>query len=91
MVLILGMEGSANKLGVGVSHVVQLVKRALDEAKVTPEELDAIAYTKVGNLCQRICVFFILPPNPEEGTPVWKHCFTPNKFEQSKGHEAGRF
>ncbi|VDL98508.1 unnamed protein product [Schistocephalus solidus] len=78
MVLILGMEGSANKLGVGVvrdgevlsnprvtyvtppgqgfkptetarhhqSHVVQVVKRALDEAKVTPEELDAIAYTK---------------------------------------------
>nr|VZH97051.1 unnamed protein product [Spirometra erinaceieuropaei] len=78
MVLILGMEGSANKLGVGIvrdgavlsnprltyvtppgqgfkptetarhhqSHVVQVVKRALDEAKVTPEELDAIAYTK---------------------------------------------
>ncbi len=80
MVLILGMEGSANKLGIGIirdgeavlsnprvtyvtppgqgfkptetaihhrSHVVKLTRKALDEAGVKPEELDAIAYTKV--------------------------------------------
>nr|VZH97061.1 unnamed protein product [Spirometra erinaceieuropaei] len=33
------------------SHVVQVVKRTLDEARVTPEELDATAYTKVGCVC----------------------------------------
>ncbi|VDD81548.1 unnamed protein product [Mesocestoides corti] len=78
MVLILGMEGSANKLGIGVirdgdvlsnprvtyvtppghgfrptetaihhrAHIVKLVRKALDEAGVKPEDLDAIAYTK---------------------------------------------
>ncbi|KAL5108515.1 hypothetical protein TcWFU_001652 [Taenia crassiceps] len=78
MVVIMGMEGSANKLGIGVirdgqvlsnprvtyvtppgqgfkptetavhhrTHVVKLVKRALWEANVKPEELNAIAYTK---------------------------------------------
>lgn len=79
MTLVLGMEGSANKLGVGVvrdgvvlsnprityitppgegfqptetarhhqTHVVALVQRALKEANVQPEQLDAIAFTKV--------------------------------------------
>ncbi|VDM17180.1 unnamed protein product [Hydatigera taeniaeformis] len=78
MVLIMGMEGSANKLGVGIirdgkvlsnprvtyvtppgqgfkptetaihhrAHVVKLVRRALQEANVNGDELDAIAYTK---------------------------------------------
>ncbi|VDP85348.1 unnamed protein product [Echinostoma caproni] len=78
MTIVLGMEGSANKLGIGVvrdgvvlsnprltyitppgegfqptetarhhqTHVVALVRRALEEANVKPEDLDAIAYTK---------------------------------------------
>ncbi|KAM7535278.1 hypothetical protein Aperf_G00000104600 [Anoplocephala perfoliata] len=77
-VTILGMEGSANKLGIGVirdgevlsnprvtyvtpsgqgfkptetaihhrDHIVKLVRRALQEANIQPEDLDAIAYTK---------------------------------------------
>lgn len=76
---VLGMEGSANKVGVAVvtrtgdilsneretyvpptghgflpretavhhaAHVVPLVQRALEVAKITPDQLDAIAYTK---------------------------------------------
>ncbi|CAI2736961.1 unnamed protein product [Dicrocoelium dendriticum] len=78
MPTVLGMEGSANKLGIGVvrdgqvlsnprvtyitppgegfqptetarhhqTHIVSLVGRALKEANVKPEELDAIAFTK---------------------------------------------
>lgn len=78
---ILGMEGSANKLGIGVirdgevlsnprvtyvtppgqgfkptetaihhrTHVVKLARRALQEAKIKPDDLDAIAYTKVSH------------------------------------------
>jgi len=85
--LILGIEGSANKLGVGIvtdqfvggddksmilsnprvtfitppgtgflpretaqhhkAHIIGLVKAALEEAKVNPKDLDAIAYTRV--------------------------------------------
>lgn len=78
MPTVLGMEGSANKLGIGVvrdgvvlsnprvtyitppgegfqptetarhhqTHVVTLVNRALTDANIKPEELDAIAFTK---------------------------------------------
>lgn len=80
-VTILGMEGSANKLGIGVirdgevlsnprvtyvtppgqgfkptetaihhrGHIVKLARRALQEANIQPEHLDAIAYTKVSH------------------------------------------
>ncbi|KER20959.1 hypothetical protein T265_10617 [Opisthorchis viverrini] len=78
MPVVLGMEGSANKLGIGVvrdgvvlsnprvtyitppgegfqptetarhhqTHIISLVSRALREANIEAEELDAIAYTK---------------------------------------------
>eukprot|EP00466_Bigelowiella_natans_P000831 jgi/Bigna1/54169/estExt_Genewise1Plus.C_290084 len=81
MVVILGIEGSANKLGVGIvtdlgedpilanprhtyitppgtgflpretaehhrKHILQLVKKALEEAKIPPKDIDALAYTK---------------------------------------------
>ncbi len=78
MVLIIGFEGSANKIGVGIirdgqvlsnprhtfisppghgfmpsetakhhkAHILGLTKQALEEAKVKPDELDAISYTK---------------------------------------------
>ncbi|GAA57647.1 O-sialoglycoprotein endopeptidase [Clonorchis sinensis] len=78
MPVVLGMEGSANKLGIGVvrdgvvlsnprvtyvtppgegfqptetarhhqTHIISLVSRALREANIGAEELDAIAYTK---------------------------------------------
>lgn len=74
----LGLEGSANKLGVGIirdsevlanvrhtyitppgegflpkdtarhhrQHIVPLIKRALKEAKITPNDLDVICFTK---------------------------------------------
>jgi len=82
--VVLGIEGSANKLGVGIvsdaneetgevilsnprvtyitpagtgflpratanhhsAHVLELVKKALEEAKLKPSDIDAIAYTK---------------------------------------------
>eukprot|EP01086_Lenisia_limosa_P016032 TRINITY_DN5578_c0_g1_i1.p1 TRINITY_DN5578_c0_g1~~TRINITY_DN5578_c0_g1_i1.p1 ORF type:complete len:337 (-),score=68.11 TRINITY_DN5578_c0_g1_i1:57-1067(-) len=77
--LALGLEGSANKLGIGIvrddgeilanvrhtyitppgqgflprdtaahhrEHAVGLIKKALEEAKITPKELDCICYTK---------------------------------------------
>ncbi|XP_018644639.1 hypothetical protein Smp_120900 [Schistosoma mansoni] len=79
MTIILGIEGSANKLGVGIvrdgsvlanprvtyitppgegfqptetarfhqSHIIELVQKAIKEARVDPSELDAVAYTKV--------------------------------------------
>jgi len=78
MPTILGIEGSANKIGVGIikdgivlsnprrtynappgqgfmprptalhhqSCILQVLREALDEAKITPQEIDAIAYTK---------------------------------------------
>ncbi|CAH8451683.1 unnamed protein product [Schistosoma haematobium] len=78
MTIVLGIEGSANKLGVGIvrdgsvlanprvtyitppgegfqptetarfhqSHIIELVQKAIKEAKVDPFELDAVAYTK---------------------------------------------
>ena len=78
MPTILGLEGSANKLGIGVvrdgvvlsnprrtynappgegfmpretaihhqSVVLIVLREALDEAKITPADIDAIAYTK---------------------------------------------
>lgn len=78
MVCIIGFEGSANKIGVGIirdgevlanprhtfisppghgfmpsetakhhkEHVLSLTKQALDEAKITPQEIDAISFTK---------------------------------------------
>jgi N6-L-threonylcarbamoyladenine synthase len=79
MELILGIEGSANKIGIGIltadgdilanvretyvtppgtgflpnetashhrSKIMDLVKRALTQAKVTPKQISAIAYTK---------------------------------------------
>ncbi|KAK4472685.1 hypothetical protein MN116_003915 [Schistosoma mekongi] len=78
MTIVLGIEGSANKLGVGIvrdglvlanprvtyvtppgegfqptetarfhqSHIVELVRKAIKEAKIDPSELDAVAYTK---------------------------------------------
>ncbi|KAL7061021.1 hypothetical protein AAHC03_09755 [Spirometra sp. Aus1] len=92
MVLILGMESNAKKLGVGVvrdgevlsnprltyvtppgqgfkptetarhhqSRVVQVVKRTLDEARVTPEELAATAYTKGPGMCGPLQVVAII-------------------------------
>lgn len=79
MTIVLGIEGSANKLGVGIvrdgsvlanprvtyitppgegfqptetarfhqSHIIELVQKAIKEAKIDPSELDAVAYTKV--------------------------------------------
>jgi len=77
--IVLGLEGSANKLGVGIvkedgtilanprvtyvtppgegflprdtakhhqQHVVPLINKALEEAKLRPSDIDAIAYTK---------------------------------------------
>eukprot|EP00455_Lapot_gusevi_P031652 TRINITY_DN343_c0_g3_i2.p1 TRINITY_DN343_c0_g3~~TRINITY_DN343_c0_g3_i2.p1 ORF type:complete len:336 (-),score=48.94 TRINITY_DN343_c0_g3_i2:91-1098(-) len=77
--LVLGIEGSANKLGVGIldhtgrilsnvrhtyitppgtgflpretaehhrQHILPLVRQALNEAGVTPQDIDALAYTK---------------------------------------------
>ncbi|KAH8853040.1 putative tRNA N6-adenosine threonylcarbamoyltransferase [Schistosoma japonicum] len=78
MTIVLGIEGSANKLGVGIvrdgsvlanprvtyitppgegfqptetarfhqSHILELVRKAIKEAKIDPSELDAVAYTK---------------------------------------------
>ena len=78
MTIVVGMEGSANKLGVGVlqdgkvlsnvrrtyvtppgqgflprdtakhhqQHVLDVLQEALEEAKVTPAEVDCICYTK---------------------------------------------
>ncbi|RNA42295.1 putative tRNA N6-adenosine threonylcarbamoyltransferase [Brachionus plicatilis] len=78
MVTIIGFEGSANKIGVGIirdgqvlanprhtyvtppgqgfmpsetakhhkEHILSLTKQALEEAKITWQEIDAIAYTK---------------------------------------------
>lgn len=78
MPTILGIEGSANKIGVGIirdgivlsnprrtynappgqgfmprptalhhqSCILQVLREALDEAKITPQEIDAIAFTK---------------------------------------------
>ncbi|ODM94183.1 putative tRNA N6-adenosine threonylcarbamoyltransferase [Orchesella cincta] len=78
MVIVMGMEGSANKVGVGIIRdgevlsnprktyitppgegfqpaetarhhqgvIVDLVDKAIKEAKIKPEELDAICYTK---------------------------------------------
>ncbi|KAK2702591.1 probable tRNA N6-adenosine threonylcarbamoyltransferase isoform X1 [Artemia franciscana] len=78
MVVCLGMEGSANKIGIGImknnvvlsnprktyvtppgegfqpsqtarhhqSHAIDLVQTALEEAKLSPEDVDMIAYTK---------------------------------------------
>lgn len=78
MVVIIGFEGSANKIGVGIirdgqvlsnprktfitppgqgfmpsetakhhkEHVLSITKQALEEANITPGEIDAISYTK---------------------------------------------
>nr|CAG4643954.1 EOG090X067V [Lepidurus arcticus] len=78
MVICIGFEGSANKLGIGVikygkvlsnprrtfitppgegfmpretarhhqKHILSLLKEALDQAEIKPEEIDVIAYTK---------------------------------------------
>mmetsp|Transcript_18789 Transcript_18789/g.28152 ORF Transcript_18789/g.28152 Transcript_18789/m.28152 type:complete len:237 (-) Transcript_18789:397-1107(-) len=81
MVVVLGIEGSANKLGVGIvsdqtknpvisnprhtyitppgtgflpretaehhrKHIMRLIKEALEEAKMSPKDIDALAYTK---------------------------------------------
>jgi N6-L-threonylcarbamoyladenine synthase len=78
MVLVVGFEGSANKIGIGIiqdgvvlanprrtfisppgqgfmpretaihhrEHVLGLVKQALDEAKIKPDDIDALCYTK---------------------------------------------
>jgi N6-L-threonylcarbamoyladenine synthase len=78
MVVIIGFEGSANKIGVGIirdgivlanprhtfisppghgfmpsetakhhkEHVLGLTKQALEEAKITADQIDAIAFTK---------------------------------------------
>ena len=78
MVLIIGFEGSANKIGVGIirdgqvlsnprhtfisppghgfmpsetakhhkAHILDLTKQALNEANITPNDIDAISYTK---------------------------------------------
>ena len=78
MPIILGIEGSANKIGVGIvqdgivlsnprrtynappgqgfmpretalhhqSCILEVLREALDEAKVNPKDIDAIAYTK---------------------------------------------
>ena len=78
MVVIIGFEGSANKIGVGIiqdgnvlsnprhtfisppgegfmpsetakhhkAHILGLTQQALDEAKLKPSDIDAIAYTK---------------------------------------------
>jgi N6-L-threonylcarbamoyladenine synthase len=78
VVVIIGFEGSANKIGVGIirdeivlsnprhtfisppghgfmpsetakhhkAHILSLTKQALDEAKITPDDIDAIAFTK---------------------------------------------
>ncbi|KAL6293872.1 hypothetical protein ACE6H2_002014 [Prunus campanulata] len=56
----LGFEGSANKIGVGVTilvpshetaqhhlqHVLPLIKSALETAQITPKEIDCLCYTK---------------------------------------------
>ena len=79
MVLIIGFEGSANKIGVGIiqdgkvlsnprhtfisppgegflpnetakhhkAHILGLTKKAIEEAKIRPDDLDAICFTKV--------------------------------------------
>ena len=78
MVVVIGFEGSANKIGVGIirdgvvlanprhtfisppgtgfqpsetakhhkAHVISLTKKALEEAQIKPEEIDAICFTK---------------------------------------------
>ncbi|XP_066139343.1 probable tRNA N6-adenosine threonylcarbamoyltransferase isoform X2 [Euwallacea fornicatus] len=78
MVIALGLEGSANKLGVGIikdgivlsnprktyitppgegfmpketaqhhrRHILEVLKLALDQAKISPQDLDVICYTK---------------------------------------------
>ena len=78
MVIVIGFEGSANKIGVGIikdgqvlanprktfisppgegfmpnetakhhkTHILGLTKQALEEANITPEQIDAICYTK---------------------------------------------
>ena len=78
MVLIIGFEGSANKIGVGIiqdgkvlsnprhtfisppgegfmpsetakhhkAHILELTKQALEQAKIKPYDIDAIAFTK---------------------------------------------
>ena len=91
--IVLGIEGSANKLGVGIvsdlnektgevilanprvtyitppgegflphatalhhqSHILDLVKKALEEAKLKPAQIDAIAYTKGLQFQQLAC------------------------------------
>lgn len=78
MVIVIGFEGSANKIGVGIirdgvvlanprrtfisppgqgfmpsetakhhqEHVLEITRQALDEAKLQPQEIDAICFTK---------------------------------------------
>ena len=78
MVIAIGFEGSANKLGIGIvkdgvvlsnvrhtyvappgegflprdtakhhqKHILDVLRRALDEAKVTPEDIDCVCFTK---------------------------------------------
>ena len=78
MVLVIGFEGSANKIGVGIiqdgkvlsnprhtfisppgegfmpsetarhhkAHILGLTKQAIEEAKIRPNDLDAICFTK---------------------------------------------
>ena len=78
MVIVIGFEGSANKIGVGIiedgkvlanprktfisppgegfmpsetakhhkAHILGLTKKALEEANLTPDKIDAICYTK---------------------------------------------
>ena len=78
MPTIIGMEGSANKLGIGIIRdgevlsnprrtyngppgegftpretaihhrkvILEVLREALDEAKLTPKDIDAVAYTK---------------------------------------------
>ena len=78
MVIAIGFEGSANKLGIGIvkdgvvlsnvrhtyvappgegflprdtakhhqGHILDVLKRALDEAKIKPEEIDCVCFTK---------------------------------------------
>uniref|UniRef100_T1JNZ2 N(6)-L-threonylcarbamoyladenine synthase n=1 Tax=Strigamia maritima TaxID=126957 RepID=T1JNZ2_STRMM len=56
MVIAIGFEGSANKLGIGFlprdtaahhrNNILTVLKEALNEAEISPEEIDVICYTK---------------------------------------------
>ena len=102
MTIIIGFEGSANKIGIGIiedgevlsnprrtyitppgegflprdtakhhrDNVLTVLREALEEANITPDRIDAVAYTKVISSFKDVRSEFFFIQGPGMGAPL---------------------